>query len=29
MRHVDAGYEDAIDAAGRGGIKIPSVPSDA
>jgi urocanate hydratase len=29
MRHVDAGYEDAIDAAGRGGIKIPSVPGDA
>jgi urocanate hydratase len=26
MRHVDAGYEDAIDAAGRGGIKIPSAP---
>jgi urocanate hydratase len=26
MRHVDAGYEDAIDAAARGGIKIPSAP---
>jgi urocanate hydratase len=29
MRHVDAGYEDAIDAADRGGIKIPSAPDDA
>jgi urocanate hydratase len=28
MRHVDAGYADALDAAGRGGIKIPSVPRD-
>ena len=28
MRHVDAGYEDAIDAAERGGITIPSVPHD-
>jgi urocanate hydratase len=26
MRHVDAGYEDAIAAAARGGIKIPSAP---
>ena len=29
MRHVDAGYEDAIDAAARGGITIPSAPADA
>jgi len=29
MRHADAGYEDAIEAAERGGLKIPSVPRDA
>jgi urocanate hydratase len=29
MRHADAGYEDAIDAAEHGGLKIPSVPRDA
>jgi urocanate hydratase len=29
MRHVDAGYEDALDAARRGGIVIPSAPTDA
>jgi urocanate hydratase len=29
MRHVDAGYPEAIDAAARGGIKIPAVPHDA
>jgi urocanate hydratase len=28
MRHVDAGYEDALDAARRGGIVIPSAPTD-
>jgi urocanate hydratase len=29
MRHVDAGYPEAIDAAERGGVKIPSAPHDA
>jgi urocanate hydratase len=29
MRHVDAGYPEAIDAAERGGVKIPSAPRDA
>src|SRR3954451_18168039 len=29
MRHVDAGYDEAIDAAERGGIQIPSAPHDA
>jgi urocanate hydratase len=29
MRHVDAGYPDAIDAAERGGLKIPSAPGEA
>ena len=27
MRHVDAGYPEAIDAAERGGLKIPRTPS--
>src|SRR4051794_32555177 len=29
IRHVDAGYDEALDAAERGGLKIPSVPRDA
>ena len=29
MRHVDAGYGEALDAAERGGLKIPSAPRDA
>ena len=29
MRHVDAGYAEAIDAAERGGLNMPSVPRDA
>jgi urocanate hydratase len=29
IRHVDAGYEDAVDAAARGGLRLPSVPRDA
>ena len=29
VRHVDAGYPEAIDAAERGGLKIPSAPRDA
>src|SRR4051812_11774891 len=29
MRHVDAGYDEALDAAERGGLKIPSAPRDA
>jgi len=29
IRHVDAGYADAVDAAERGGIAIPRVPRDA
>jgi len=29
MRHVDAGYEDAIDAAEGGGVQIPAAPGDA
>ncbi|MBA3374416.1 MAG: urocanate hydratase [Gaiellaceae bacterium] len=27
MRHADAGYEEALDAARRGGIDLPSIPS--
>ena len=27
MRHADAGYEEALDAARRGGIDLPSVPA--
>ena len=26
MRHVDAGYEEALDAARSGGLDLPSVP---
>jgi urocanate hydratase len=29
MRHVDAGYPEAVEAAERGGIRVPSAPSDA
>jgi urocanate hydratase len=29
LRHFDAGYPEAIDAAERGGLKIPSAPRDA
>jgi urocanate hydratase len=29
MRHLDAGYPEAIDAAERAGLKIPSAPLDA
>jgi urocanate hydratase len=29
MRHFDAGYPEAIDAAVRGGVRIPSAPHDA
>ena len=29
MRHFDAGYPEAIDAAERGGVRIPSAPHDA
>jgi urocanate hydratase len=29
IRHADAGYEEAIDAAERGGVRIPPVPRDA
>jgi urocanate hydratase len=29
IRHVDAGYDEAIDAAEQGGIRIPSAPHDA
>ena len=29
MRHADAGYPEAIDAAERGGVEIPSAPHDA
>ena len=29
MRHVDAGYAEAIDAAEQGGLKIPSAPGSA
>ena len=29
MRHADAGYPEAIEAAVRGGLKIPAVPRDA
>jgi urocanate hydratase len=29
IRHVDAGYDEALDAAERGGVKIPSAPHDA
>src|SRR5213592_4243953 len=28
MRHLDAGYEEAVDAAERGGLKVPHVPRD-
>ena len=28
IRHADAGYDEALDAATAGGIAIPSVPSD-
>ncbi|MBA3561902.1 MAG: urocanate hydratase, partial [Actinobacteria bacterium] len=27
MRHADAGYEEALDAARRGGIDLPSIPA--
>ena len=27
MRHADAGYAEALDAAERGGIDLPSAPS--
>jgi hypothetical protein len=29
MRHVDAGYPEAIEAAEQGGLQIPRVPSPA
>ena len=29
IRHVDAGYDEALDAAEHGGLKIPSAPRDA
>jgi urocanate hydratase len=29
VRHFDAGYPEAIDAAARGGLSIPSAPHDA
>jgi urocanate hydratase len=29
MRHFDAGYPEAIDAAERGGLRIPAAPRDA
>ena len=29
IRHADAGYDEAIDAAERGGVRIPPVPRDA
>jgi urocanate hydratase len=29
MRHVDAGYPEALAAAEEGGVRIPDVPGDA
>jgi urocanate hydratase len=29
MRHVDAGYPDALAAAAEGGLRVPRVPGDA
>jgi urocanate hydratase len=29
IRHADAGYPEAIDAAEQGGLRIPSAPADA
>ena len=29
MRHVDAGYDEAVEAAERGGLRVPHVPRDA
>jgi urocanate hydratase len=29
IRHVDAGYPEAIEAAERGGLKLPAPPDDA
>jgi urocanate hydratase len=29
MRHVDAGYPEALDAAEEGGLRIPRGPADA